>query len=158
MKSVCIQSFFDLCFPAFALNTERYGAFWDTEVFVKIVYGFGPLAIFTKSCILDVWHGSEYVSVNDAIWVQRTTKNGKLSKKQYQKPQPVSYLARISLLHKLKKTLSYTSSKWESVLSAEFVSFWKISRPRKVSKATVLYLVFPLLVLSLKINFYGAVS
>ena len=72
----------------------------DTKLFVKILLGFESLAIFTKSCILDVWHGSEYVSVNDVIWSQRTIKNGKLSKKQYQNPQLVSYLAMISLLKK----------------------------------------------------------
>ena len=33
------------------------------EFFAKIVHGFQPLIIFAKSCILDVWLGSEYAWV-----------------------------------------------------------------------------------------------
>ena len=93
MKSVRIETFSGLYF----LHYMKF--------FAKILHGFESLAIFTKSCILDVWHRSEYVFVNDAKWVQRTIKTGKLLKKQYQKPQLVSYLARISLLKKSRNFL-----------------------------------------------------
>ena len=32
------------------------------ELFVKIVDGWRPLAIFAKSTIVDIWQGSEYAS------------------------------------------------------------------------------------------------
>ena len=36
------------------------------ELFAEIVYGGNLLTISAKTSILDVWHGSEYASTNDA--------------------------------------------------------------------------------------------
>ena len=33
----------------------------NTKLFEKLVKGFQPLAIFTKSCILDVWQDTECI-------------------------------------------------------------------------------------------------
>ena len=46
-------------------RVEAYSEHWQQsqiELFAKIVNGFQPLIIFTKSSILDVWQGSEYAS------------------------------------------------------------------------------------------------
>ena len=49
------------------------------DVFPKIVHGFQPLTIFTKTFILDVWLGSECVSDTSnwacdiAHWLETTT-------------------------------------------------------------------------------------
>ena len=57
---------------------QYYGeAYWEPcytskmELFSEIVNGFQPLTISTKSSVLDVWQGSEYVSGN----IQRKMKN-----------------------------------------------------------------------------------
>ena len=44
-------------------NNSEYGYFSRSDRFEKIVNGFSPLTIITKRSILDVWQGSECVSV-----------------------------------------------------------------------------------------------
>ena len=40
------------------------------DQFPKLVNSWKPLAILTKSSILDIWQGSEYASVYYSIWIQ----------------------------------------------------------------------------------------